>query len=86
MIAGFTIALHMHKDVLPTVLMLFHHCYPTMLLKYPVVVDHHISVFCTINDTNTSVILMMEVVKSDSWCYNSFSYAQGCFSNSSDVL
>ena len=75
MIAGVTIAFYMHKDAFPTVLMLFHHCYPTMLLKYLVVVDRHISVFCTKNILNTPVILMMEVVKSDSWCYNSFSYA-----------
>ena len=45
MIAGVTIAFHMHKDVCPTVLVFFHHCYPTMLLKYLVVVDRHIAVF-----------------------------------------
>ena len=79
MIAGVTIAfhMHMHKDVCPSVLMLFHHCYPTMLLKYPVVVDHHISVFCTKNIANMPVILMIEVVKGDSWCYNSCPYAYG---------
>ena len=41
MIAGVTIAFHMHKDVFPSVLMLLHHCYPTLMLKYPVVVDRH---------------------------------------------
>ena len=73
MIAGVTIAFHMYKDVFPSVLMLFHHCYSTLMLKYPVVVDRHISVFCTKYIVNTPIILMMEVVKSDRWCYNSFS-------------
>ena len=87
MIAGITIAFHMHKDVLPTVLMLFHHCYPTIPLQYHVVVDHHqLSLYCTKNIVSTLIILAIEVVKSDSWCYNSFSYAQGCLSNSSCVV
>ena len=41
MIAGVTIAFHMHKDDKKTVVTFFHHCYPTIPLKYPVVVDHH---------------------------------------------
>ena len=67
MIAGVKIAFHIQKDVCPTVLMLSHHCYPTMLLKYLVVVDRYISVFCTKYIANTPIILMMEVVKSASW-------------------
>ena len=67
MIAGDTIAFHMHKDVCPSVLVFFHHCFPTMLLKYLVVVDRHISVFCTKYIANTPIILVMEVVKSDIW-------------------
>jgi len=74
-IAGVKIAFHMHKENCLTVLKFFHRCYSTIQLEYPVVVDHHISVFCTKNIANTPTILMMEVVKSDSWCYNSFSYA-----------
>ena len=33
----------MHEDNFPAVLMLFHNCYPTIPLKYPVVVvdDHY---------------------------------------------
>ena len=41
MIDGVPIAFHMHKDDCLALLMLFHHCYPTILLKYPVAVDHH---------------------------------------------
>ena len=40
MIACVTIAFPMHKDVCPTAIMLFHCCYPAILLEYPVVVDH----------------------------------------------
>ena len=40
-IACVTIAFHMYKDVCPTAIMLFHCCYPAILLEYPVVVDHH---------------------------------------------
>ena len=47
MIAGVTIAFHMHKDDCPTVLMFFQHCYPTIMLEYPVVVDHQLSLSCT---------------------------------------
>ena len=85
MIDGVAIAFHMHKDDCPTVLMFFNHChcYSTILLQYLVVVDHQLSLYCTKIIANTPVILMIEVVKSDSWCYNSFSYAQGCLSNSS---
>ena len=35
------IAFHMYKDDCSIVLMLSHHCYPTILLKYPAVADHH---------------------------------------------
>ena len=41
MIAGIKIAFHMHNDNCPTVLKFFHHCYSTIWLEYPVVVDHH---------------------------------------------
>ena len=74
MIAGVTIAFHMHNDVCSTVLVLFHHCYPTMLLKYLVVVDRHISVFCTKNIVNMPVIFILEALKGDRWCFNSFIY------------
>ena len=86
MIDGGTIAFHMYKDDCPTVLMFFQHCYPTIMLEYPVVVDHQLSLSCTKNNVNTPIILVIEVVKGDSWYYNSFSYAQGCLSNSSCVF
>ena len=86
MIALVTIDFHMHKHDCPTVLIFFQHCYPTIMLEYPVVVDHQLSLSCTKNNVNTPIILMIEVVKGDSWCYNNFSYAQGYLSNSSCVV
>ena len=65
MIAGVTIAFHMHKDVCPTVLVLFHRYYPTIPLQYLVVVDHQLSLSCTKNNVNTPIILVIEVVKGD---------------------
>ena len=67
MIALVTIDFHMHKHDCPTVLIFFQHCYPTIMLEYPVVVDGHLSL-CIVrkNVDSTSVILMIEVVKSDS--------------------
>ena len=68
-IALVTIDFHMHKHDCPTVLIFFQHCYPTIMLEYPVVVDHHYHL-CIVykNIVNTSVISMIEVVKGDSWC------------------
>ena len=77
MIAGVTIAFHMHKDVCPTVLVFLNHCYSTIPLQYLVVVDHQLSLPCTKNIANTPVMLVIELVKGDSWCYNSFLYAWG---------
>ena len=41
MTAGVTIAFHIHKDDFQTAMTFFQHCYPTIPLEYPVVVDHH---------------------------------------------
>ena len=41
MIDGVTIVFYMHEGNFLAVLMLFCNCYPTIPLKYPVVVDHH---------------------------------------------
>ena len=47
MIDGVTIALHMYMDDCPTVLMFFQCYYPTIMLEYPVVVDHNfLSLYC----------------------------------------
>ena len=44
----------MHKHDCPTVLMLFHCYYPSILLEYPVVGDHHYLCILYKNITNTS--------------------------------
>ena len=43
MMDSVTKVFYMHEDNFPAVLMLFHNCYPTIPLKYPVVVvdDHY---------------------------------------------
>ena len=40
MITSVTIANHMYKDGYLTAILLFHCCYPVILLEYPVVMDH----------------------------------------------
>ena len=77
MIACVIIAFHMYKDDCPTAITLFQCCYPAILLEYPVVVDHHYLFILYKNIVNTSVILVMEVVKGDRWCYNSITYVYG---------
>ena len=73
MIDGVSIALYIHKEVCLTVLMTYNHCSSTIPLQFHVVVDHQLSLYCTKNIVSTLIILVIEVVKSDSWCYNSFS-------------
>jgi len=73
-IAHVKIAFYIHKDDCPKVLLLFYSYYQTILLHYPAVPDHHFIFVLYINFVNASVILMIESVKSDSLCYNSFLY------------
>ena len=70
MIACGTIAFHMYKDDFPTAIMLFHCCYPAILLEYPVVVDHYYLWILYKNIVKMTVILVMEV-------YNVIIYFKG---------
>ena len=87
MIACVITAFHMYKGDCPTAITLFHCCYPAILLEYPaVVVDHYYLCILYKNIVITPVILVMEVVKGDRWCYNSILYVYGWLPNSPHVF